>query len=403
MSSGANAALLKWTPLMLAIAQGSLSVVEAALAMGPDLTARDSCLRTPWLLSVHTGDVAKARLLLAAGANRQDRGQCGKPPLMYPTCSDHADMLRWLLSEGFDPNDADDFKGTPLMEAAVRGITRSAKILIDAGADIHLVQHGESAVRKTTNLEIVRLLVDKGADLNDISDEMRSELTRLPNDQRLDITRDEYLDGKQRRFGQANPEKMNVPFWKAMVTSGANAYTARRRYDDDDDEPVWCFKRFGKSINELSDGRIIEIAGEHEDYYDPDFCIYNDVVVHHGDGTFDIYGYPKACFPPTDFHTATLVGKHVYIVGCLGYLDERRPGDTPVYRLDIETFEIQEVPTTGEKPGWIHRHKAVASNQRLIRISGGEVYVLEDGKPRFKDNPQQYALDLESMVWCKTS
>lgn len=84
----------------------------------------------------------------------------------------------------------------------------------------------------------------------------------------------------------------------------------RAAFDDTDslDEPVWCFHRFGKSITEFPDGRIIEIGGEHEDYYDPDFCIYNDVVVHYGGGRFEIFGYPEEVFPPTDSHSATLVG-----------------------------------------------------------------------------------------------
>ena len=45
------------------------------------------------------------------------------------------------------------------------------------------------------------------------------------------------------------------------------------------DGPVWCFSRFGTSLTELPDGRFVQIGGEHEDFYDPDFCIYNDVTV----------------------------------------------------------------------------------------------------------------------------
>jgi hypothetical protein len=42
-------------------------------------------------------------------------------------------------------------------------------------------------------------------------------------------------------------------------------------------------------------------GGEHEDFYDPDFCIYNDVFVHERDGSVAIYGYPESVFPPTDY------------------------------------------------------------------------------------------------------
>jgi len=99
-----------------------------------------------------------------------------------------------------------------------------------------------------------------------------------------------------------------------MINSGVNAWTARDTFEDKDyTTPVWCFDRFGTTITELPDGRIVEIAGEHEDYYDVDFCIYNDIVVHQGNGTYQIFGYPQDVFPPTDFHTATLVGEYIYI------------------------------------------------------------------------------------------
>ncbi len=99
----------------------------------------------------------------------------------------------------------------------------------------------------------------------------------------------------------------------------------------------------------LPDGCIILIGGEYEDFYDPDFCIYNDVTVIHPDESIDTYSYPKAIFPPTDFHTATLVGTstdaHIIIVGSLGYLEDRQYSHTPVYCLNLNNFKIQQVAT----------------------------------------------------------
>ena len=88
------------------------------------------------------------------------------------------------------------------------------------------------------------------------------------------------------------------------------------------------------------------------------FCIYNDVVVHHADGTFDLYGYPEDVFPPTDFHSATLVGDHIYVIGSLGYQGSHAHGMTPVYRLNVRTLVMEPVVTSGETPGWIRGHKA---------------------------------------------
>jgi hypothetical protein len=102
--------------------------------------------------------------------------------------------------------------------------------------------------------------------------------------------------------------------------------------------------RFGRG----PDGRVVYIAGEHEDYYDPDFYIYNDVVVIDRDGSIAINGYSRDVFPPTDFHSGTLVGGAIFIIGSLGYQHQRVVGSTPVFRLDIDTMIIGPVATTGE-------------------------------------------------------
>lgn len=399
LKAGADPAELEWTPLMRAVALGSLADVQKQLDQGADLAARDFWNRTPWLLSLQTGDMAKAKLLLAAGADRGARGRCGKVPLMYPITGGHVEMLRWLLAQGFTPNEADEFKQTPLMQAAEAGEAECAKLLLEAGADLQ--HNGETAVSLASTLGVVRLLVAHGADLNEISDEMRAALTRLPLDGKFQASREDYLAMRQPRFGTCNPEKIESPFWRSMVTSGANAYAARKHFAGGrfDDGPVWCFQRFGKSINQLPDGRIVEVAGEHEDAYDPDFYIYNDVVVHHEGGTFDIYGYPEEVFPPTDFHTATLVGKSLYLIGGLGYQGRRSCGETPVYRLDIDTFKIEKVPTSGDNPGWISKHKAAYDGANEVRIRGGKIAASKDGAQVYENNPREFVLDLKSLAW----
>jgi hypothetical protein len=100
------------------------------------------------------------------------------------------------------------------------------------------------------------------------------------------------------------------------------------------DGPIWTFERYGATRTELSDGRIICIGGEHEDYYDPDFHIYNDVVVFGPEDKIEIYDYPKEIFPPTDFHTANPVGDKIIVIACLGNVEDRRPGFTLVYSVD---------------------------------------------------------------------
>jgi hypothetical protein len=104
-------------------------------------------------------------------------------------------------------------------------------------------------------------------------------------------------------------------------------------------------------------------------------------------------------FPPTDFHTASLVGGRIIIVGCLGYPDDRRPGHTPVYSLDLADYRISEMPTAGEAPGWVFKHEADVTPDGGIIIWGGEVIEERDGERRYRRNVEEFALDTRSGAW----
>ena len=405
---GANEDHLNWTELFHAVAYGTPGEVETMLGETHDLNARDTWERTPFLLSIQTGDVDKVKLLLDAGADRNDRGRCGKPPLEYAIQSDDDQMLGWLIRQGFDFEAYNDFGYTPLMQAAEDGATKCVAALIDAGADIFRKDRaqfsGKTAIAQAANAEIARLLVAAGDDLNDIDNELRAKLLGIGAQEIPNVTKQEYLAQKHRVFGKVNPELCTHKFWYEMVRCNAGAWNARDHFGDAgnmDDPAVWCYERFGKSITQLGNGEYIEIAGEHEDHYDPDFCIYNEVFHHHGAGAFEIYMYPKEVFPPTDFHTATLVDEHIYIIGNLGYYGDRKYGTTPVYRLDIKTFRIDEVVTKGDNPRWIYNHKAYFDGKSAIRVKGGEVLNSHSGEETHYLNKHDYELCLETLVWVR--
>ncbi len=227
-------------------------------------------------------------------------------------------------------------------------------------------------------------------------------MTREPQ-----ISRDLYLATCKRRFGRSNPERMRVPVWEWMVRERLDPYFAREalklKKNWPPGDPDWCFDRMGAPRVEMPDGRIITVAGEHEDYYDPDFCIYNDVVVQRGDDV-EIYGYPRPVFPPTDFHTATLVGTDVLIIGGLGYQEERSPSPTPIFRLDTSDYHIERVEALGDSPGWIHKHRSTWTEAGgVIEVSGGEVLVRRGSEEWFRTNFDVYRLHLADRRWqCTT-
>ena len=438
LSKGADESQLGWTNIFHAIAYGSLENLEEAITGGSDLDARDFWSRTPFLFSILVGDIRKTEMLVQAGADTSAVGRCGKTPMAYAIKKDNVDMLNWLIERGFDIEQVNDFGNAPLMEAVKAGAVECLKALINKGADISKPNSiPYMPIHEACNLEIVHALLEAGADINDMSKESRAEMLGYCVDEAPDTSEEEYFKGKHRVFGKSNPELSKNAFWYAMVKSGGSAYHAISKFEKDRNtfideptldgrnlrqtissdgrsrfmvfkdfkvcrvEPAWSYDRFGKSITPLKDGRFIEIAGEHEDSYDPDFCIYNDVFVHKGNGECEIYTYPRDVFPPTDFHTATLVGEHIYIIGNLGYGEDRQSGYTPIYQLDINTLKMKKIDTSGDMPGWINRHKAYYDGKSAISIKGGNLIVVENGKEDYVDNEQEYSLCLKSLVWNK--
>jgi hypothetical protein len=190
-----------------------------------------------------------------------------------------------------------------------------------------------------------------------------------------------------------------------LIRSRLSAYQAGQRFNGPSAlraGPGWCFDRFGQSSTALPDGRTILVAGEHEDYYDPDFYIYNDVVLLHPNGAIDIFGYPAEVFPPTDFHTATLVGDRIIIIGTLGYPEQRKSGTTPVMLLDVPTLAISAVNTFGQHPGWIHEHEALLEPAgKSIQIRRGK---LDRGgeDTSLVENIDDWRLHLADWRWART-
>ena len=398
---GADPKPLDWTPLFYAIAFKDANQFQEEAAKCETLGGRDCWERTPFLLAVQAANREAAEWLVNRGSDIHAVGRCGKTALMYAAANDDADMCRWLIKLGCEVCVPDEFDGRALNVAIESNSLSCASLLIEAGADVFRVsEHGCGLMSEVESPEMVALLMEAGLDASQLESDVRKMITGCEDFVELDIAEDDYLKHRARCFGTANPEKMNNAFWQAMVRTRNTAYSANATFEKssfDFSIPTWCFSRFGHSLTPLPDGRHVEIGGEHEDSYDPDFCIYNDVVIHDGKGTFEIFGYPESIFPPTDFHSATYLNGKIYVIGCLGYPDDRKYGQTPVYALDCRDWSIEKTEVQGICPGWIFKHRAKLIDDRFIEVSSGKIGTVESAN----DNLDKWVLDTQEMSWTK--
>lgn len=225
-----------------------------------------------------------------------------------------------------------------------------------------------------------------------------------------EVTPELFRKWQHARRGQTPAEEMTNPVWLWLFRGRVDPYHANERFKsrigkllgsvDYPAEPRWAGCRLGQSRTQLADGRTFWIAGEHEDYYDPDFFIYNDVIIEYPDGNVRILGYQEATFRPTDFHSATAIlnERTILLIGSIGYSDERDVGSTQIYALDTETLAIEKVESTGNQPGWISKHDARLSDDGTsIIIHGGEA-MTADG---FLENIDDWSLSLSDYRWTR--
>ncbi len=440
IENGADASEFGWSDDHLAIARGDVPTIDEG---SPRLIARDAQGRTLFLLACHLGHVAAADKLHAI---TPPEGRYTLPdqegPVIMAALSGSVEMLDWALAHGYDIDEADKFGGTALLEAVEREDLAIAERLLGCGADTSKGRNTSQQNRSQRENEpksvfakaarliagnmdtllpdgfkredvictpatsahqpnMVRLLVHHGVSLEDFDSCHVPAITGADRIAATPITPEMFNRQPTPRAGTANPERVDIPFWREQIRTGRSGYSAEVEHlgkcaTHCQGTPVWSFDRFGRTATQLPDGRWVLIAGEHEDHYDPDFCIYADVTVIHPDARVDHYIYPADIFPPTDFHTATLLDDHILLIGNLGYPQQRRAGETQVLLLDLGDFSVRRVETTGQNPGWISRHKAMLAEGCII-VSGGKI------EPGYTDNPDTFALDLTNMVWSRAT
>jgi ankyrin repeat protein len=109
---------------------------------------------TPLLYAARDGRVESAKILLAAGADIEHADANGITPLLMAITNDHVEMARYFIDQGANVKAVDWYGRTPLWAAVD---TRNMDV------DSSTFENG---VDRAPVLELIKLLLDKGADVN---------------------------------------------------------------------------------------------------------------------------------------------------------------------------------------------------------------------------------------------
>ena len=158
---------------VLAAAEGRhTDTARYLIGRGADVNAQDSQRDSAFLVACRNGDAELVRAALAAGADLASTNRYGSTALMGPAYRGHVEVVRLLLATPIALEHVNDFGWTALLEAIVLGSDGPAhveivRMLIGRGADVNARDpQGVSALqhaRRRGQAQVVQMLVAAGA------------------------------------------------------------------------------------------------------------------------------------------------------------------------------------------------------------------------------------------------
>jgi len=125
------------TALHWAVYRDNLPMIDRLIAAGARVNAANRHGATPLALACINGSARAIARLLAAGADPNERGANGETALMMASRTGAVDAMAVLLKAGADANATETLRGTTaLMWAAANSHPAAVKLLVDHGADV---------------------------------------------------------------------------------------------------------------------------------------------------------------------------------------------------------------------------------------------------------------------------
>jgi uncharacterized protein len=148
---------------------GNLNLVKLLLLHGASTKPEANKGMTLLMAFAACGDIHEVDLRRGLGEHINQKDDYYRSAIHYAAANGQSDMVKYLIGKGADAN-ANAAGDLPLVDACIKGDLATVKILLEYGAEINAggVQGMTALMQASANhrVEIVRLLIQKGADVN---------------------------------------------------------------------------------------------------------------------------------------------------------------------------------------------------------------------------------------------
>ena len=168
---GLAAAVEQEPPLVEAVKNRNMVAARALLRQQVDVNVPQADGATALQWAAHWDDLETAELLIRAGALVNAANHYGVSPLELACTNGSAPMVKMLLKGGAIPNTVFSTGETPIMRAARVGNVDTVKVLHAHGADVNAKESSEEQTAlmwavAEKHLEVARVLIEAGADVH---------------------------------------------------------------------------------------------------------------------------------------------------------------------------------------------------------------------------------------------
>ena len=194
---------------------GDLAGLKTIVEAGGDLESKDASGWSPLVRAAYEGHLDIVKYLLDTGVDAKSTD--GTSALFWAASEGRLGAVKSLVEAGADMNtQVGDYGQTPLAEAVGNNKNDVASYLVEKGADVNLWDKEKwwsPLMSAASRLDLVKLLVSHGADVNARNESGHTPLSRAVQGQRLEVVKYLMGEGADKDINAADADGMTPLMW----------------------------------------------------------------------------------------------------------------------------------------------------------------------------------------------